>query len=86
MEKHEKHWLEYSTKNFEPISTECDFCKRTFPNSEVELVASWLFRINRLVLNKVKFKNVGMDICVDCKTECLNNPDSFQFKIDLDLL
>jgi hypothetical protein len=86
MEKHEKDWLDYSTKNFEPISTECDFCKRIFPNREVELVASWLFRINKLVLNKVKFKNVGMDICVECKIECLKNPDAFQFKIDLDLL
>ena len=86
MEKHEKDWLEYSMSFADSMSEDCDFCKRTFPAREVELVASWLFRINKLLPNEIKFKNVGMSICVDCKTDCLNNPDSFQFKMDLGLL
>lgn len=86
MKSNEIEWIEYAKKWNKPMFENCDFCQKTLLSTELELLASWLFRINNLQLKPIKFTDVSLSICVDCKTDCLENPDAFKFKHSLGLL
>ena len=86
MSNHYIDWIQYAKNWNKPMCEDCDFCQKTFLSTELELLASWLFRINKLQIKPISFTDVSLSICVDCKTECLDNPDTFKFKHSLGLL
>lgn len=67
-------------------NTLCDFCGSKHLFYEVECTLTWALRFEKHFVHRLPTEMFDKRICVNCKTEFLNDFNTFNFKYQMGLL